>query len=209
MIKVFQRVRKSSEKAAFSQATTAKIHKKSMKVKLNVEDRKPVLISKLVISKKSSKNKVKNKASAVFSIEVSFDNEKNKNKKKKKKKKKNDEEKEDDENNKNNENVEKINVSLIIKRLFDQKDCKIINFKRRVSDVKENHVDISNIQSFEKDEIISFANKKDVNEIFTLITKTYIFVWMIYFDNVQFDEDNDSSHIIINVQKLKFETFRF
>ena len=32
---------------------------------------------------------------------------------------------------------------------------------------------------------------------------------MIYFDNVQFDENNDFSHIIINVRKLKFEALRF
>ena len=47
-------------------------------------------------------------------------------------------------------------------------------FKKRVSDVEKDHVDLLNISKFEKNEIISSANKKDVNEIFTLITKTYI-----------------------------------
>ena len=188
-----------------------------MRVKLNVENRKSISVSKLVISKKSSKNKVKGKVFAVSSIEVSSDNEKDKNKKKKKKKKKNDEEEkndekkkndENDENDENNENVERINALFIVKKLFDQKNRKIIDFKKRVNNVKENHVDVSNIQNFEKNEIISFANKKGVNEIFTLITKTYTFVWMTYFDNVQFDKDDDFSHIVINVRKLKFETFR-
>ena len=51
----------------------------------------------------------------------------------------------------------------------------IINFKRRVSDIKKNHINISNIQNFEENEIISFVNKKNVNKIFTLIIKTYTF----------------------------------
>ena len=116
-----------------------------MKVKFNVENRKFVSVSKLVISKKSSKSKVKDKVFAVSSIEVNFDNEENKNKKKKKKKKKNDEKKKNSENDENDENVEKINVFLIVKRLFDQKDRRIIDFKKRVSDVKEDYVNISNI----------------------------------------------------------------
>ena len=135
MARVSQRIRKSFEKAAFSQATAAKTHKKSMRVKLNVKDRKSVSVSKLVISKKLSKSKVKGKAFAIFSIEMSSDNEENKNKEKKKKKKK--KKKKNDEDNKNNENIEKINVSLIIKKLFDQKNRKIVDFKRRVNDVKK------------------------------------------------------------------------
>ena len=103
---------------------------------------------------------------------MSSDNEKNKNKKKKKK---NEEKKKNDENDENDENVEKINVFFIVKKLFDQKNRKIIDFTKRVHDLKKNHVDVSNIQNFEKNEIISSANKKDVNEIFTLITKMYIF----------------------------------
>ena len=169
MIKVLKRIRKSFEKIAFSQTIVAKTHKKNLKKKFNVESRKPVSISKLVTSKQSSKSKIKNKVFAAFSIEVNFDNDEKKNdKKKKNNKKKND--------NENNKNVEKINVFFIVKKLFDQKNRKIINFTKRVNDVKENYVDVSNIQNFEKNKIITSANKKDVNEIFTLIMKTYIFV---------------------------------
>ena len=101
---------------------------------------------------------------------MSSDNEENKNKKKKKK----NDEKKNDENNENDENVERINASFIVKKLFNQKNYKIIDFTKRVNDLKKDHVDVSNIQNFEKNEIISFANKKNVNKIFTLITKTYI-----------------------------------
>ena len=31
---------------------------------------------------------------------------------------------------------------------------------------------------------------------------------MTYFDNVQFDENDNFSHIVINVRKLKFKTLR-
>ena len=80
-------------------------------MKLNVKGRKSISALKLVISKKSLKSKaVKDKTFAIFSIEVSFDNEKNKNKKKKKKKKK----KKNDEKKKNNDDVEKTNVFLIV-----------------------------------------------------------------------------------------------
>ena len=169
MAKVLKRVRKSSEKAAFTLATAAKTHKKNMK--LNIRGRKSIPTSKLVISKKSPKSKaIKDKVFAVSPIEVSSNNEKNKNKKKKKKKKK----KENDEKKKNNDDVEKINASFIAQKLFDQKNRKIIDFKRRVNDVKKNYVNILNISNFEKNEIISSANKKDVNKIFTLITKMYI-----------------------------------
>ena len=115
MVRVLKRVRKSFEKAAFTQATAVKTHKKNMKMKLDVKDRKPISASKLVISKKPSKSKaIKGKALAVFSIEMSSDNEEDKNKEKKKKKKKKNGEKE-----KNDDDVEKINVFLIVKKLFD------------------------------------------------------------------------------------------
>ena len=149
-------------------------------MKLNVKSRKFVSVSKFVTSKKSLKSKVKDKVFIALSIEVNSDNEKNKNKKnkkKKKKKKKNDEndEKKNDEKKKNDENVERINAFLIVKKLFDQKNYEIIDFKRRVNNVKEDHINVSNISNFEKNEIISSANKKNINEIFTLITKTYNF----------------------------------
>ena len=131
-------------------------------MKLDVEDRKSVSTSKLVISKKSSKSIIKDKVFAVFSIEVSSDSEKKKNKEKNAK------------NDKKKKNVENINASFIIKKLFDQKDRSITDFKKRVNDVKKDHINISNIQNSEKDKIISSASKKVVTEIFTLITKTYI-----------------------------------
>ena len=171
MVRVLKRIRKSFEKAAFSQTTVAKTHKKNMKLKFNVKGRKFISISNFVILKKSSKSKVKDKVFTAFLIEVNSDSKKNKNKKKKKK---NDEKKKDDKNNENDEDVERINVLLIVKKLFDQKNCKIIDFTKRVNDLKKNYVNVSNIQNFEKNEIISFANKKNVNEIFTLITKMYI-----------------------------------
>ena len=49
------------------------------------------------------------------------------------------------ENDENDENVEKINASFIVKKLFDQKDHKIIDFTKRVNDLKKNYVDVSNI----------------------------------------------------------------
>ena len=202
MAKILKRVRKPSEKAASTQATAAKTHKKDMKVKLDVGGRKPIPTSKLVASKKPPKSKAaKSKALAAPPIEVSSDSEKDKNKKKKKKKKEKDGEKKKDD-----DDVEGTNAPLIAKKLFDQKDRRITDFKRRVNDVKEDHVDVSSTSNFEKDEVIPSANKKDVDEILTLITKTYTFVWMTYFDNVQFDEDDDFSHTVINVRKLKFKT---
>ena len=176
MIKIFKRVRKFFEKTTFLQAIVAKTHKKSLKIKFNVRDWKSVSILKLVISKQSSKSKIKDKTFAVSSIEISFDNEKKNDEKKKNDKEKND--------NENDENIERINVFLIVKKLFDQKNYKIIDFTKRVNDVKENHVNVLNIQNFEKNKIITLANKKNVNKIFTLITKTYIFAWMIYFENI-------------------------
>ena len=44
-----------------------------MKLKLSVENRKLISTSKLVISKKLSKNIIKNKVFLIFLIEVSFD----------------------------------------------------------------------------------------------------------------------------------------
>ena len=117
------------------------------------------------------KNKVKDKIFTIFSIEISSDNEKNKNKKKNKKKNN-----ENDEKKNNNKNVKKINVFFIVKKLFNQKNYNIINFKKRINDVKKDYINFSNILTFEKNKIILSANKKDVNKIFILITKTYIFV---------------------------------
>ena len=78
-----------------------------MKMKLDVEDRKSISTSKLVISKKSSKSIIKDKVFAVFSIEVSSDNEKEKNKE------------ENAKNDKKKKNVENINAFFTIKKLFD------------------------------------------------------------------------------------------
>ena len=146
-----------------------------MKVKLNVEGRKSVSTSKLVISKQSSKSIIKDKVFAVFSIEMNSDNEKKKNKEKNAK------------NDKKKKNVENINAFLIVKKLFDQKNRNIIDFKKRVNDVKKNHINVSSTQNFKKNEIISSASKKIVTEIFTLITKTYILAWMTFFNDAQFD----------------------
>ena len=110
---------------------------------------------------------------------MSSDSEEDKDKEKEEEedgeKKKNGEEENDDEDDEIDENVERINASFIAKKLLDQKDCRIIGSKRRVNDVKEDHVDVSGTQNPEKDEVISSANKKDVDEILTLITKTYTF----------------------------------
>ena len=193
MAKVPKRVRKPSEKAASSQATAAKTHKKSMKVKLNVEGRKPIPASKLVAPKQPPKSKAKDKAPAVSPIEVSSDSEE----------KENGEEEEDDEekdDNEDDEDVERINAPLIAKKLFDQEDRRIIDSTKRVSDVKEDHVDVPSTQDSEEDEVIPPANKKDVDEILTLATKTYTLAWMAYFDNVQFDQDGGFSHTVINVR---------
>ena len=114
-------------------AIAAKAHKKNMK--LNIKNRKFIPALKLMISKKSSKSKaVKSKVLAVLSIEVSSDSEKNKNKKKKEKKKK--KKKKNDEKKKNNDDVKRINAFLIIQKLFNQKNRKITDFKKRVNDVK-------------------------------------------------------------------------
>ena len=81
-------------------------------MKLNVEGRKSIPTSKLVVLKKLLKSKaVKGKAFAIFSIEVSSDNEKNKNKKKEKKKKK--KKRENIEKKKNDDDVERTNVFFI------------------------------------------------------------------------------------------------
>ena len=206
MVRVFKRVRKPSEKAASTLATVVKAHKKGMK--LSVGGRKPIPASKLVVPKKPPKSKaVKGKALAAPPIEMSSDNEEDKDKKKKKEKEKK-EKKENDEKKKNNDDVEGTNAPLIAQKLFDQKDRRITGSKRRVNDVKKDHVDVSNISNFEEDEVISSANKKGVNEILTLITKMYTFAWMTYFDNVQFDENDDSSHTVIGVRKLEFEALR-
>ena len=169
MIRISQRVRKFFEKIVSSQTIVAKRHKKSMKVKLDVEDRKFVSTLKLVISKKLSKNIIKDKVFAVFLIEVSSDNEKKKNKEKNAK---NDKKKK----NEKKQSVKRINVCFIIKRLLNQKDYSIINFKKRVNDVKKDYINVSNTQNFEKNETISSASKKVVFKILTLITKTYILV---------------------------------
>ena len=140
-------------------------------MKLNLRGRKLISVSKLVISKQSSKSKVKDKVFAAFLIEVSSDNETKKNDEKKKKNDENENEKE--------KNVEEINVSVIIKSLFDKKNCSIIDFKRHVNDVKKNYINVLNIQNFEKNanKIISTAlKKKKMNEIFILIIKMYTFV---------------------------------
>ena len=134
-------------------------------MKLNIENRKLISNSKFVISKQSSKSKVKNKTFAILSKEMNSDNERKRLTRRKRIIKKNDDE--------NDENFEKMNVFLIVKKLFDQKNYKIVDFTKRINDVKTNHVDVSNIQNFEKNEIILFANKKDVDRIFILIIKTY------------------------------------
>ena len=193
MAKVPKRVRKPSEKAASSQATAAKTHKKSMKVKLNVEGRKPIPASKLVAPKQPPKSKAKDKAPAAPPIEVSSDSEE----------KEDGEEEEDDEeedDNEDDEDVEGTNAPLIAKKLFDQEDRRITGSTKRVSDVEEDHVDVPGTQDSEEDEVIPPANKKDVDEILTLATKTYTLAWMAYFDNVQFDQDGGSSHTVISVR---------
>ena len=162
-------------------------------MKLNVEGRKPIPASKLVAPKQPPKSKAKDKAPAVPSIEVSSDSEE----------KENGEKEEDDEeenDNENDEDVEEINAPLIAKKLFDQEDRRITGYTKRVSDVEEDHVDVPNTQDSEEDEVIPPANKKDVNEILTLATKTYTLAWMAYFDNVQFDQDGGFSHTVISVR---------
>ena len=144
MIRISQRVRKFFEKIVSSQTIVAKRHKKSMKVKLDVEDRKSISTSKLVISKKLSKSIIKDKVFVALSIEVSSDNEKKKNKEKNTKNDEKKNKKKNENENEKKQSVEKINVSLIIKKLFDQKDRSIINSKKRVNDVEKDHINVSN-----------------------------------------------------------------
>ena len=170
---VLKRVRKLFEKIVSSHEIVAKKHKKN--IKLRLKSSKSILISKLVSSKKSSKSIVKDKSFATLStftvplIEVSFDNEKNENQKENEKK--NEEQKK--------ENIERTDVSVIIKKLFDKKDRSITDFKKRVNDVEKDHINVSNIQNFEKnanENISAASKKKKMNETFTVTIKTYILV---------------------------------
>ena len=49
---------------------------------------------------------------------------------------------------KNNKNVKRINVFLIVKKLFNYKNYKTINFKKHVNDVKKSYINILNISNF-------------------------------------------------------------
>ena len=61
------------------------------------------------------------------------------------------------ENEKNVKNVKKTDVVVMIKTLFEKKDRKIIDFKKRVSHASKDDFNISNIQNFENIEKSSLS----------------------------------------------------
>ena len=78
-------------------------------------------------------------------------------------------------NEKNVKNMKKIDLVVMIKALFEKKNHRIIDFKKRVSHASKNDFDVSNIQDSEniKKSSLSFI-KREIDEITLFVTRIYI-----------------------------------
>ena len=79
------------------------------------------------------------------------------------------------EGEENVKNVKRTDVVVMIKTLFEKKDRKIINFKKRVSHALKDDFDVSSIQDFKniKKSSLSLIKRK-IDEITLFIMKIYI-----------------------------------
>ena len=113
-------------------------------------------------------------------------------------------------NEKNVKNVKEIDVVVMIKALFEKKDCRIIDFKKRVSHALKDDFDVSNIQDFENIEKSSLTLiKRKIDEVTLFVTRIYIVAWIIVFDDFAFfDQNDDASHIVNEYRRLNFAKLR-